>query len=614
MAKKRENKNVGEKAPDKPSLKKEREKSGSSADTSKENEKKHVAVVFFHGMGQQRHYESTAELVESIDDWVYTQHEKEAMGYPYANIKRSILRERCNGGQEREEMVCFQTEYQNQRVKYYEGYWAPATSMGTSGLKTFYWLMKQIPRPLKVLLSPWRAYARIRRGDLVRWMLHLQEEEGKKKAFGQVRSLAQIYNQFTRSRGPSRGSFSEFKSYIKSKRKDERQNDLLSLAGIWKRYHRRIELKNLATLSLLGLSIAACYVLLIAGVLWLLGEATGIIDRFEVFRHVETGDRLAPTISNAVALTSLLIGALGINRFFRDYVGDIKQFVMYEEVEPLHARRVKVLENARKTLRHVLLDPACERIVVVAHSLGTAVALDAILSLRGENEITQPKEDKNKVMEGPLPLHRIAYFITCGSPVDKINYFFATIRSPTRLFESMVEELKGDIGSIPFSKSGRQPHIHWVNFWDRGDPISGPIETVASYILREQRVDNVQISNYLFPDPAASHTHYFRHRRLIKFIFEAAYLDAHSFTHPQKNDQMRPVWPWIGPGKNSRLQRVLHATIPLWGISLIGTAFAIWIPGLESRFALPFLGMLTGIMVVLAAVQRLFGFHRDPIR
>ena len=42
----------------------------------------------------------------------------------------------------------------------------------------------------------------------------------------------------------------------------------------------------------------------------------------------------------------------------------------------------------------------------------------------------------------PLRLSLIQHFVTCGSPIDKINYFFAALRSMSRSYESLIEGLR----------------------------------------------------------------------------------------------------------------------------------------------------------------------------
>lgn len=582
----------------------------------------HVAVVFFHGIGRQRNYEMTAQLLESLDDWVFANYRARDPGFAVPRLDIRTRRELLLGVKDKddESTVSLQADYLGTRVRFYEGYWAPATVLGTSALSAFVWLMRQLLRPLGVLRTPWRSYARLRRGDLLRFASRNsteetgtnQEPDGRDadQVTRDARQLVNLYRRFVAQREFKRGTFREFLGFIRSAQADaEHQQRLVALARRWRRWHLRVELRHLATFAFIGLSVAAGVVLFIVGIVHFLAWASGI----PLLTRLAFKDTLEPNVRNAVGLLGLILSALGISSFFRDYVGDIQQFVTYEEAQPLYERRRRVLEMAERTLRHVLLDPHCERVVVVAHSLGTSIALDAILQLRGCNQAANPTANADEVMKGPLPLTRIQHFITCGSPIDKINYFFAALRSTSRSYESLIESLRGDISTVPFSRSGRQPYVHWINFWDRGDPISGPIETVAGNVVREQRVDNVQVTSYLWPDPAASHEGYFRHRDMIRAIFGAAFRDDFSFAHCKTEPGKRPEWPWLGPGTGSRLQAGLLLIVPATAILVIWTAVAVLVPPL-SPAPLGIVGVMVALLIVGGQLQRRVRLHRSPVQ
>jgi hypothetical protein len=182
----------------------------------------------------------------------------------------------------------------------------------------------------------------------------------------------------------------------------------------------------------------------------------------------------------------------------------------------------------------------------------------------------------------------------------------------------MVDDLRGDIGDIPFSLPGRQPHIHWVNFWDRGDPISGPLHTIASAdVLRVQRVDNVRVASYAWPDPAASHAGYFDHRDFIAFIYRAAFCNFASFASPEREpvpgeSGTRPVYRWQGPGRGSSLQSVLLLSLPAAAILTIWTAAGLLLPAMPAPSVIQ-LGSFVGVLAGGAIAQRAFNLHRAKV-
>lgn len=586
----------------------------------------YVAVVVFHGMGQQRHYEAVAQLVEALDAHVYRQSRADPDAYKSPRLDRVWRREKLRGADDavrgnEAEIVYVQADYAaaapTARVRFYEGYWAPATVEGTTTRSVFVWLMGQLVRPLTVLGAPWRAFGRIRRADLLAMAFAKPVERDPPPGYA---TLVRLYAHFAQRRPPERGSFSSFLGYVRrSIAKEAGRKQALALAGAWFARHVGRQLGDALVLLMLGLSIVASGVLLLFGAFALLHAAFDYAGSTAAGAWIgRLPDEYKPGFKSAWAFAGFLLGALGITRFLRNAVGDVQQFVTYEEAEPLHARREKVLALAERTLRHVLADPACQRVVIVAHSLGTAVALDTILRLRAANQARNPTADAQVHMTCPLPLGKLQHLVTCGSPIDKITYFFATLRSEFRTYELMIDDLRGDIGNIPFSRPGRQPYIHWVNFWDRGDPISGPLYTLASAdVLRVQRVDNVRVASYAWPDPAASHAAYFRHRDVVSFVYRAAFCNFASFATPPREtvpgaDGERPVYSWQGPGCGSILQSVLLLGLPAAAILTIWTAAGLLLPALPAPSLID-LGAFVGVLAGGAIVQRALRLHRARI-
>ncbi len=584
---------------------------------SDQSKKKYVGVVFVHGIGQQRNYESTSLLIEAIDDWVYDRYREED---PQAGPRLSVKtrRERLVGSTENAAIPYVQADHDKSQVRFYEIYWAPAAAYGTTALGSFLWLMRQIQQPLKVLAAPWGSYMRLRRGDLVRLgsrrsVPSKENSEGESRLGKHISALSSIYLAFVSQRGKGRRTYRRFRAFL-SEREKGRDNleELKALCRSWRRFHRWTQIVNLMLLVGVGVTVVATLLLLVIISWKMLAWAAGN----PTLSSLLPGDSLRPGIGNVLGLLAIILSAIGLRGFFRDYVGDIRQFVTYEETQPLHERRRKILDVAECTLRHVLNDERCTRVVVVSHSLGTTIAFDAMLRLRAFNQADNPDADDGTHMIKPLPLNKLQYFITFGSPIDKVNYFFAALRSSTRSYEELVEWLRGDITCVPFSKSGQQPHIHWINFWDRGDPVSGPIETVTGATIRKQRVDNVQVATCVWPDPGASHGEYFRNPEVIGTIYRAAFLDKLSFANPPKTDNERTILQFLGPGRSSHLQSVL-LVVPLVVLSvLVWTVMAL----VATSFGAPpvaTLGVCIAVLALGAWIQRRIRrgmiYRKDPI-
>jgi len=519
----------------------------------------YAAVIHFHGIGQQRHYESVAQLVEGLHQFAWTAF---ARGEPFftrnefrglwnLKIRREPLR--TEGGSKRgpERVVYVQAEAPPAskekgkcRVRFYEAYWAPETARGTTARAVALWLVKQTWRPLQMLFSRWSSFDRIRSADLAAMYQRLRNSGASNERVEAVKQLAERYRTFVDRRGTSRGGFNDFLAWLP-------QEALKALARDWRNAFRLKQCAHLALIVLLLAASAAAFGLVLLALLWALQRAAEW-PQLTVWLPAFAA-KLKPTWENVIALVPVVLGALGVKRFLRDHVGDVQQFVSYQETEALYERRRRVIASAVRQLEHVLCDDACKRVLIVSHSLGTAVAFDALRDV-AERNIAHAQDDPFK---GPTPLKKIEHFVTLGSPIDKINYFFIATQSKYRIYEVLVNSLRGDMGSAPFSKVGRQPHVHWINYWDRGDPISGPLDSVIGRSLGRNHVDNVRLCNLVVPNPLQSHTDYYGNQRLIEDLFWMVFYQRYSFADPPRDEKNRPRYQWLGPGDGSALQSAL---------------------------------------------------------
>jgi hypothetical protein len=140
-----------------------------------------------------------------------------------------------------------------------------------------------------------------------------------------------------------------------------------------------------------------------------------------------------------------------------------------------------------------------------------------------------------------LCLEKIQHFVTMGSPIDKTQYFFATLRSRVSRYVETIEAIRGNISTPPFTiaKEGQAeqvwlPQIHWVNYWDQADLISGPIWNVIGADIDIQRVDNVRVASYGFPEPARSHAGYFYHMHVLEDLYEMIFKNRYSFVRARE--------------------------------------------------------------------------------
>lgn len=540
--------------------------------------KGYTAVIYVHGMGSQRRYEEASRIVDSIDRFLYRAHheddqsvgilrdikprseaDRDGQGRSYTYIRAKCLPPKSRAGEPA------------QVARFYEAYWAPVMAGQKSAANVFKWLLKQALRPIRTLSAPWREHHRLHRATLS----DLRDQE--KPPFDRDDPIwdrvLKHYHEFdsqSEKRTYPKGSFDEFLSFLQASRRltDEERPKPVQLAAAWRRHYVRSEAKNTLLLATILLSI----LMVAGGLLWamqsllvLLGTLTERLGKGSVF-----GDFFAsfvtPGWGSAAGL--LLAGAagLGLTRFLTDYLGDVEAWSTYEETDEKHKARAEVITVTCTLMAHVLTDPNCNRVVVLAHSLGTSVAHDALLALRKRNQIATA----DNLMEGPVPLKKISHLITLASPIDKINYFFETYRSASHRYTRVVEALRGDITSEPFAKNGK-PHVHWINFWDEADVISGPLHSPTGRERLLCHVDNVHVPRLFFPDPGAAHTAYFQNRTVIATIFEAIFEDRHSFlTLPSLQGRGKDYGSVrLGPGQpRGRYRWVLRMAVLLPWVAL----------------------------------------------
>ena len=550
----------------------------------------YVGVVYFHGMGSQRHYEDVSEIVDRLDRTAYELSHTEYPGLRLARRVARVERARDEGADRLGGDVVYILARAIDRrkipasekrpdtvVRFYEAYWAPETVAGTRAPSVAWWLLRQTRKPLQLLLAPWRSYRRLRRGALVAIFVRRRDagHPDVPALRKRVARLVDLYETFQepgeRSRFPL-GSFKEFEAFLREETRNADRAEaaaLLELARDWRSDHDRREWLHLVAIATL-----------LAGAFGFLGVTVLLVSRVltALTVHVPAGwpgwaaslvQGLPPTTQLVATVVPSLLSAIGITKFLEDYVGDVQQYVTYEETDRLYQRRKAVLESGMRQLRHVLLDPLCKRVVVVAHSLGTAVAVDSLLGLWRFNRAAAASRATNDEVD----LGKISHLLTYGSPVDKINYFFAVSRSDSATYEDLVESLRGDIGTPPFSRTGRQPRIHWINFWDKGDVISGPIETLAADHLREQEIDNVRVASHVLPDLGASHGAYLHHPRVIDDLLRIAIFDDFDYEHVPRDGDGRPLYLQVrrGPGAGKGAQTAAFALVYVLPWAMFGT-------------------------------------------
>lgn len=563
----------------------------------------YTAVLYFHGMGSQRRYEEVSRLVDSLDKYAHNTPDKgfltkirARLEPPRGKIEKDVsyIRVLHNNIQD--------NENRNDKVyRFYEYYWAPITAGGRPAGDVLKWLFKRMFTPFQTLGSPWRERQRLRRAALqtLAWKSSLRKGDSIDR--GDLRKVLLAYNEFE---GPDarrdypEGSFKDFLRYIQDEysSKPNTMKKLLELAQRWYSAYRRSEAFNTVALITLFLSIVIG-VAALAGLSYIILKWARIMGTDLVTNSVFSplGNLVFPNLKNTISLLVLFASLLGITGFLKNYLGDVELWTTYEETDEKYTKRKEILEKAFLLLTHVLEDPCCERVVIVGHSLGSAIAYDTLLEASRYNRARNASDP----MKGDLPLEKIDHFITLGSPIDKIHYFFESHRGKYHRYNRVVEEVRGDIGTVPFARN-RQPHMHWMNFWDQGDIVSGALETPSNNRWLDLRVDNIHVTNYLFPAPGACHSGYFANRIVMEKIFEVIFENKYSFHDiPIKPDEGRSYdFLFMGPGKFCIITPACQTIVALlpW---LIVFAFGLYVVGASVAIRVTVQWLIYGIVVTV---------------
>lgn len=512
---------------------------------------KYTAVVYFHGMGSQKRYEEVSRLVDCLDQHAQPPlaDDAEKTGR-LRNIRACIEPDRVDGQSDVSYVKLLHHHTINNShcrddYRFYEAYWAPVAAGGTSEWGVLKWMFQQIPNPIRSLMAPWRTRARLRMSYLYAHWSKLNRTKNNPYKKNDLKHLAKAYRDFE---GPDawraypKGNFAEFIDYLQ--RPDGEDASCVALARSWLKDYRLRECFNLFVLTTLGLA-------LVLGGLALLGISFKLLSYAPT--ALKIGEQFTPTWKQTLTLAMVVAGLLPITGFLRNYMGDVQLWATYQETEEKHTKHREILQTGVDTLRHVLLDPKCMRIVVIAHSLGTTIAHDALLQLGRYNRARTEKDT--------LPLDKLDQFVTLASPIDKIHYFFESEPGNYHRYNRVKEEVRGDISNAPFTVKNK-PHMHWINFWDQADIISGSLESPNASGRQNIPVDNIEVANFRFPEPGSSHSAYFQHPGVVGRLFDILFNKHGSFwPAPDTDTDVNYTALLQGPGAGLRSTKIFQAII-----------------------------------------------------
>ncbi len=191
-----------------------------------------------------------------------------------------------------------------------------------------------------------------------------------------------------------------------------------------------------------------------------------------------------------ILFTVALMVILLLQKYIVGYLGDVAVYVNYSEVRKEFSIRTAIIEKMIDHLNFLLginlktrkfnREPGSMKkdegnikperdyddIVIVAHSLGSVIAYDAL------NRVLYP----NGSEETDAARQKIRHLFTVGSPLEKIWYYFRDhSHRDDPVYQGIIGELKGLKKKGPDEKS-QLDNCAWTNIWAFTDVISSRLD------------------------------------------------------------------------------------------------------------------------------------------
>ncbi len=205
-----------------------------------------------------------------------------------------------------------------------------------------------------------------------------------------------------------------------------------------------------------------------------------------------------------------LISAV-VRNLLVQFVGDVTAYISSNKIDRFESIRKKIKDAAKESAGAVYLAKAkgsddfeYERIAIVGHSLGSVIAYDTLNRLIADDALAS---DATGIVR------RTGLFLTFGSPLDKIAFFFSVMGKNT---QHIREQLAAVVQ--PMIQDYRNRTFRWINVYSRNDIICGSLDF---YDLpgtpAPPGVENVRDEDALIP--LVAHVEYWKNPTLWKQLW-----------------------------------------------------------------------------------------------
>ena len=202
-----------------------------------------------------------------------------------------------------------------------------------------------------------------------------------------------------------------------------------------------------------------------------------------------------------------LISAV-VRNLLVQFVGDVTAYISSNKIDRFEDIRKKIKDAAKESAGAVYLAKAndsddfeYERVAVVGHSLGSVIAYDTLNRLIADDALAADVTGITR---------RTGLFLTFGSPLDKIAFFFSVMGKNT---QHIREQLAAVVQ--PMIQDYRNRTFRWVNVYSRNDIICGSLDFYdLPGTSAPPGVENVRDEDALIP--LVAHVEYWKNLTLWK--------------------------------------------------------------------------------------------------
>ncbi len=202
-----------------------------------------------------------------------------------------------------------------------------------------------------------------------------------------------------------------------------------------------------------------------------------------------------PAVEKPLKIVSKLVSRY-IGKVMVDSFGDVVLYTSTDRKSKYSEVRRRILAGAVDRLNHLLRSSTPKgysSVIIAGHSLGTVVGYDAInrvnLSMNiaaGDPVVAISRQDQERTAK------KLKGFVTFGSPLDKVAFFFRARASSSRVIKRQIINTYHSFRGKDWMPASEPPPVEleldsalhkyfddqvtWLNFWDPKDPIAGPLD------------------------------------------------------------------------------------------------------------------------------------------